>query len=53
MGLTPNLRGCVFGTVTDKSATFVIDISGSMSTSFNLDGKVYNRLSYVKEHQPC
>jgi hypothetical protein len=41
---------CIFGSVTALSATFVIDISGSMSTVFTLEGKQYTRLSYVKEH---
>jgi hypothetical protein len=43
-------RDCVFGTVTAKSATFVIDISGSMDTRFSIDGRAYSRLSYVVEH---
>jgi hypothetical protein len=43
-------RDCVFGTVTAKSATFVIDISGSMDTRFTLNGRAYSRLSYVVEH---
>lgn len=40
----------MFGTVTQPSATFVIDVSGSMDTRFVLNGKQYSRLSYVKEH---
>lgn len=49
-GAVDQFRDCVFGTVDAKSATFVIDVSGSMDTEFVLEGKRYSRLSYVKEH---
>ncbi|ELR12404.1 von Willebrand factor type A domain containing protein [Acanthamoeba castellanii str. Neff] len=43
-------RDCIFGSVTALSATFVIDVSGSMDTRFTLNGTTYSRLSYVQQH---
>jgi len=43
-------RNCVFGTVEDKVAIFLIDLSGSMDTDFVTPaGKKYTRLEFVKE----
>lgn len=44
------LRNCIFGTVDENVATFIIDVSPSMEAIFvSSDGKTYNRLEFVKK----
>lgn len=43
-------RNCIFGTVTEKSLAFVIDISPSMQYTFKTsDGATSTRLAFVKQ----
>jgi hypothetical protein len=42
-------RNCIFGTIKEKVAIFIIDQSGSMEAAFTFNGKRYTRLSLVKE----
>lgn len=42
-------RNCLYGTISEKVAIFIVDVSGSMGTTFSApDGKKYTRLEYVK-----
>ncbi|KAL4480291.1 hypothetical protein ABPG74_020807 [Tetrahymena malaccensis] len=41
-------RNCIYGTITEKVAAFVIDISGSMDYTFKANGETISRLAFVK-----
>lgn len=41
-------RNCIYGTISETVAAFVIDVSGSMDYTFNAGGSTISRLSYVK-----
>jgi len=41
-------RNCIYGTVSEAVAAFVIDVSGSMDQTFLANGAAITRLSYVK-----
>jgi len=41
-------RNCIYGTVSEAVAAFVIDISGSMDQTFMANGASISRLTYVK-----
>lgn len=41
-------RNCLFGSVDEKVAVFVIDISGSMDYTFKTELGTTSRLNYVK-----
>ncbi|KAL4506047.1 hypothetical protein ABPG72_013808 [Tetrahymena utriculariae] len=41
-------RNCIYGTITEKVAAFVIDISGSMEYTFKANGETISRLAFVK-----
>lgn len=42
-------RSCLWGDTNEPRINFVVDVSGSMSTSFKINGQSYTRLSYVKK----
>ncbi|KAL4480290.1 hypothetical protein ABPG74_020806 [Tetrahymena malaccensis] len=42
-------RNCIYGTITEKVAAFIIDVSGSMDYTFKANGETISRLSYVKQ----
>lgn len=39
---------CTFGPIPQQRVIFIIDVSGSMSTTFSFDGTSYTRLSFVQ-----
>lgn len=41
-------RNCIYGTITEKVAAFIIDISGSMDYTFKANGETISRLKFVK-----
>lgn len=41
-------RNCIYGTITEKVAAFVIDVSLSMDYTFKANGETISRLQFVK-----
>ena len=42
-------RNCVYGRITAKRVVFLVDVSGSMAATFQIEGKSFTRITYIAD----
>jgi len=42
-------RNCVYGRITAKHVVFLVDVSGSMAATFEIEGKSFTRITYIAD----